>query len=94
MAQESNYNFDKHYTGSESSIRTVNKWFGSIRIHHMSTCVAELLGCPFEVTTQDIIDKVHHVVSDDRRAEIPEIVQAIRILNNHMHNILHGHTHL
>uniref|UniRef100_T1HKV1 Uncharacterized protein n=1 Tax=Rhodnius prolixus TaxID=13249 RepID=T1HKV1_RHOPR len=43
--------------------------FQNFRSGHMGTSDAERFGRPVEVTTPEIIDKIHDMVMDDRRSE-------------------------
>uniref|UniRef100_T1H985 Diacylglycerol lipase-alpha n=1 Tax=Rhodnius prolixus TaxID=13249 RepID=T1H985_RHOPR len=52
---------------------------------------AERSGRPVEVTTPEIIDKIHDMVMDDRRVKVREIASAVGISNERVHNILHQH---
>lgn len=82
---------DKHYGESAPSMRTVYKWFGNFRSGHMDTCDAERSGRPLEVTTPEIIDKIHDMVLEDRRVKVREIATAVGISTERVHNILHKH---
>lgn len=62
--QETKEKLDKHYGDSAPSIRTVYKWFQNFRSGHMGTSDAERSGRPVEVTTPEIIDKIHAMVMD------------------------------
>uniref|UniRef100_T1I4P5 Uncharacterized protein n=1 Tax=Rhodnius prolixus TaxID=13249 RepID=T1I4P5_RHOPR len=48
---------------------------------HMRTSDAERSGRPVEVTTPEIIDKIHDMVMDDRRVKVREIASAVGISN-------------
>uniref|UniRef100_T1HWL6 Uncharacterized protein n=1 Tax=Rhodnius prolixus TaxID=13249 RepID=T1HWL6_RHOPR len=50
-----------------------------------------VLDAPVEVTTPEIIDKIHDMVMDDRRVKVREIASAVGISNERVHNILHQH---
>uniref|UniRef100_T1HEC8 Uncharacterized protein n=1 Tax=Rhodnius prolixus TaxID=13249 RepID=T1HEC8_RHOPR len=47
----------------------------------MGTSDAERSGRPVEVTTTEIIDKIHDMVMDDRRVKVREIASAVGISN-------------
>jgi len=89
--QETKEKLDKHYGDSAPSIRTVYKWFQNFRSGHMDTSDAKRSGRPVEVTTPEIIDKIHDMVMDDRRVKVREIASAVGISNERVHNILHQH---
>ncbi|GBO29318.1 hypothetical protein AVEN_82421-1 [Araneus ventricosus] len=61
MALETKAELDKPYADSAPSISTVHKWFGSFRSGYLRICDAKLPGRSFEITTQDIIEKIHVV---------------------------------
>uniref|UniRef100_T1HJ95 Uncharacterized protein n=1 Tax=Rhodnius prolixus TaxID=13249 RepID=T1HJ95_RHOPR len=46
-----------------------------------ATSDAERSGRPVEVTTPEIIDKIHDMVMDDRRVKVREIASAVGISN-------------
>lgn len=81
----------KHYGVCAPAIRTIYKWMGNFRRGDMSTADAERSGRPVEVTTPEIIDKIHDMIMEDRRLKVREIAEAIGISNDRVHNILHNH---
>ena len=89
--QKTKEKLEKNYGQSAPSIRTVYKWFQNFRSGHMSTTDAERSGRPVEATTQEIIDKIHDMVIDDRRVKVREIASAVGISSERVHNILHQH---
>uniref|UniRef100_T1HNE4 Uncharacterized protein n=1 Tax=Rhodnius prolixus TaxID=13249 RepID=T1HNE4_RHOPR len=48
---------------------------------HMGTSDAECSGRPVEVTTPEIMDKIHDMVMDVRRVKVREIASAVGISN-------------
>uniref|UniRef100_T1HM88 Tc1-like transposase DDE domain-containing protein n=1 Tax=Rhodnius prolixus TaxID=13249 RepID=T1HM88_RHOPR len=50
----------------------------------MGTSDAERSGRPVEVTTPEIIDKIHDMVMDDRRVKVREIARAVGISNERL----------
>src|SRR6476469_69453 len=85
--QETKEKLEKTYGQSAPSIRTVYKWFQNFRSGHMSTTDAQLSERPVEATTQEIIDKIHDMVIDDRRVKVREIASAVGISSEQVHNI-------
>uniref|UniRef100_A0A0K2TTX7 Histonelysine Nmethyltransferase SETMARlike [Hydra vulgaris] n=1 Tax=Lepeophtheirus salmonis TaxID=72036 RepID=A0A0K2TTX7_LEPSM len=71
--------FDKYYGDSAPSIRIVYKWFQNFRSVHMSTSDAKRSGRPVEITTPEIIDKIHDMTMDDRRVKVCEIASTVGI---------------
>ena len=60
----------KYYKESATSHGMVHKWFTEFRCGRISTSDAERLGRPKEVTSQEIIDKIHDIVLNDRRLKV------------------------
>jgi hypothetical protein len=60
----------------------------------MSTNDAERSGRPVEATTPEIVDKIHDMVMDDRRAKVREIASAVGISSERVHNILHQYLYM
>ena len=79
----------KCYGDSAPSHGMVQKWFTKFRCGRKSTSDAERPGRPKEVTTQDMIDKVHDIVLADRRLKVREISEALNISVGCTWNILH-----
>lgn len=46
-------------------------------------------GRPVEVTTPEIIEKIHHIVMEDRRIKMHDIAEIVGISVDRVHNILH-----
>lgn len=46
-------------------------------------------GCPIEVTTQKIVEKMYKIVLTDRRVKMSETAEAIDVSTVCVHNILH-----
>jgi histone-lysine N-methyltransferase SETMAR len=82
---------DKYYGDSSPSIGTIHKWFTEFRCGRTSTSDAERSGRPIEVTTPEMINKIHDMVLADRRLKVREIAEAVGISNDRVHNILHEH---
>ena len=55
----------------------VHKWFTEFRCGRISTSDAERPGRPKEVTSQEIIDKIHDIVLNDRRLKVREISETV-----------------
>ena len=60
----------KYYKESAPSHGMVHKWFTEFRCGRINTSDAERLGCPKKVTSQEMIDKIHDIVLNDRRLNI------------------------
>ena len=79
----------KYYGDSAPSHGMVQQWFTEFRCGRKSKSDAERPGRPREVTTQDMIDKVHDIVLADRRSKVREISGALNISVGCTWNILH-----
>ena len=69
---------DVHGT-SASVFATVYKWVNEFKRGRTSIRVEHRSGPPIEVTTPEIIDKIHDMVLSDRRIKVREIVEATGI---------------
>ena len=78
----------KYYKESAPSHSMVHKWFTEFRCGRISTNDAERPGLPKEVTSQEIIDKIH-IVLNDRRLKLREISETVNISAGRVWHILH-----
>ena len=46
-------------------------------------------GCPIEVTTPEMIEKIHRIAMEDCRIKVRDIAEIRGILEDKVHNILH-----
>ena len=67
----------------------VHRWFTEFRCGRISTSNAERPGRPKEVTSQEMIDKIHDIVLKDRRLKVREISENINISVGRVWYILH-----
>lgn len=81
----------KYYGDSAPSIKMIYKWFTDFRCGRTSTSDAERPGRPVEVTTPEMITKIHDIVLNDRRVKVSEIVEIVGISDERVRNILHQH---
>lgn len=56
-----------------------------------TTTDGERSGRPVEVTTPEMIDRIHDIVLEDRRVKVREIAKCVGISNDCVHNILCKH---
>ena len=80
----------KYYGKSAPSHGTVHKWFIEFHCGRTSTNDAERPGRSKEVTSQEIIDKIHEMVLGDLRLKIREISDIVKISTKHAFHILHA----
>ena len=82
---------DKCYGESSPSRQMVEKWMGEFKRGRTSTSDAERSGRPKEVTTEEMVNKVHDIVIDDPKIKLREIVEMTNISYERVQNILHQH---
>ena len=67
----------KYYKESAPSHGMVYTWFTEFRYGRISASDAEHPGRPKEVTSQEIIDKIHDIVLNDRRLKVRKISETV-----------------
>ena len=67
----------------------VHKWFTEFGCGRISTSDAERPGRPKEVTSKEMIDKIHDNVLNDRRLKVREISETINISVGRVWHILY-----
>ena len=67
----------------------VEKWIGEFNRRLPSTNDTERSGRPKDVTIPEIIEKIHDIVLDDPKVNVPELAEAIGISIGSMVKILH-----
>src|SRR4051812_38684009 len=66
--------------------------FGKMSLRgRTSTNDEQRSGCPSEVTTPQMIEKLHSIVLEDRRVKVREIADIVGFSNEWVYNILHEH---
>lgn len=73
------------------SFKTVHKWIEEFKRGRTSCEDAARSGRPNEVTTEEMIEKVHKIVLADRRLKVRELAELVDISSERVHNILHQH---
>ena len=91
---ETKSKLDKYYSGSAPSFGMVQKWFTEFRFGRTSTETIPSPGRPNEITTPNIINKIHDMVLDDKKLKVREIAETTSISTERVHNILHEHLHM
>jgi len=77
------------YKDHASSMTTIRYWFNEFKRGRTSVFDEERLGCPIEVTTKDMVNKIHDIVLADRQVKIREIADIVNISIERVQNILH-----
>ena len=67
----------------------IHKWFTEFGCGRIGTSDAERPGRPKEVTSQEMIDKIHDIVLNDRRLKVREIIETVNISLGRGWYILH-----
>ena len=88
-SKETEGKFEKYYKQSAPSHDMVHKWFTEFRCGRISTIDVERPGHPEEVTSQEMIDKIHDIVLNDRRLKVREISETANISVGCVWHILH-----
>jgi histone-lysine N-methyltransferase SETMAR len=82
---------DKHFPDTSPSFGMIHKWFTEFRCGRASTEDAERPGRPNEVTTPEMINKIHDIVLNDPKVKVREIAEIVSISTERVLNILHEH---
>ena len=85
---------DKYYGTSAPANSTVIYWFAEFKRGRTSTKTIPSPGRPNEVTTEEMIEKIHDIVLNDRRVKLREIVDIVNISYERVFNIIHEHLHM
>ena len=88
---ETNLKLDKYYLYSASSYGKVQTCFAEFC--HGRTCTETIPspGHPNEITTPEIINKIHDIVLNVPKVKLLEIAEIVSIWTDRMVNILHTH---
>ena len=68
---------------------TIRYWFNEFKRGRTFVFDEERPGRPIEVTTEDMVKKMHDIVSADRRVKIREIADIVDISTERIQNMLH-----
>ncbi|XP_055308260.1 uncharacterized protein LOC129572342, partial [Sitodiplosis mosellana] len=79
---------------SAPSHKVLHKWFTEFKCGRMSTEDAARSGRPNEVTTPEMIDKIHDLVLNHPKMKVREIVETVNVSYERVLNILHEHLHM
>lgn len=77
------------YGESAPSLSTIKYWTAEFKRGRTSIFDDERPGRPKEVTTPEMVNKIHGMVIDDRRVKVREIAEALGISRERVENILH-----
>ena len=88
---ETKAKLDKYYSDSAPSYGMVQKWFTKFRCGRKSTETIPSAGRPNEITTPEMINKIHDIVVNDPKVKVREIVEIVSVSTESVINILHAH---
>ena len=71
------------------ALSTVQKWAAEFKRGRESVEYDPRSGRPATATTQENIDRVHHIVMNDRRLTVNQIANVVGISREQVENILH-----
>ena len=75
------------YKDHAPSMTTIRYWFNVFKRGRTSVFEEERPGRPIELTTEDMVKKIHYIVLADRRVKIREIADIVDISTERMQNI-------
>ena len=87
--KEINAELDKVHGTSVPVSATVYNWVNEFKRGHTSTKDKHRSGRPVEVTTPEMMDKIHYMVLSDRRIKMRKIVEATGISQGTVSSISH-----
>ena len=70
---------DKYYFDSALSYGIVQKWFNEFRCRRASTKTIPNPDVPNEISTPEMIDKIHDIVLIDPKVKVREITEIVSI---------------
>lgn len=76
---------------SSSSYSTIKQWVSEFKKGRKSTSDEHRSGRPIEVTTPEMIEKIHQILLNDRRLKVREIAETFNVSYERVYNILHQH---
>ena len=88
---ETKAKLDKYYSDSFPLYGIVQKWFTEFRCARTSTETIPSPGRPNEITTPQMIHKIHDIVLNDPKVKVREITEIVSISTERVGNILHTH---
>ena len=88
---ETKAKLDKYYSDSAPSYGMVQKWFTEFRSGRTSTETIPSPGGPNEITTPEMINKIHNIVLNDPKVKVREIAEIVSTSTERVVNILHTH---
>ena len=88
---ETKVKFDKLYLDSAPSYGMVQKWFTKLRFGRTSRKTIPMPCHPNQITTPEMINRIHDIVLNDPKVKVREITEILSISSEYMVNILNTH---
>jgi len=80
---------DEIHGDSAPALKIVYFWINEFKRGRTSTKNEARPGRPVEVTTPEMIEKIHRIVMEDRRMKVRDITEIVGISVDRVHNILY-----
>jgi len=81
------------YIRTTPSMTTIRYWYNEFKRRRTSIFNEERPDRPIEVTTEDMVNKIHDIVLADRRVKIREIANIVKISTERIQNVLRNIGH-
>ena len=91
ILSETNAKLYEYYSDSAPSYGMVQKWFTEFRCGRTITETIASPVRPNEITTLEMINKIHDIVLNDPKVKVHEIAENVSIWTERVVNILHTH---
>jgi histone-lysine N-methyltransferase SETMAR len=92
--KETKEKLNKYYGASAPAYSTICFWMAEFKRGRTSIETIPSTGRPKEVTTEEMINKVHDVVLNDRRIKLREVANIVNISLDRVFVIIHEHLHM
>ena len=86
---ETKAKLDKYHCDSAPSYGMVQKWFTKFHCGRTSTKTIPSPGLPNEITTPEMLNKIHDIVSNYPKVRVREIAKIVSISTERVVNIFH-----
>ncbi|CAK9827513.1 Histone-lysine N-methyltransferase SETMAR [Anthophora retusa] len=93
-AAQTKAELDEVHGDSAPSLKTIYFWINEFK--HGRTCTKDKARSrrPVEITTSDIVEKIHGMIMENRRMKVREIAETVGISTERVHHILYEKLHV
>ena len=88
---ETKIKLDKYYSDSAPSFGMVQKQFNEFRCGRTTSETTPSPGRPNEITTPEMINKIHDILLNDLKVKVREIAEIVSMSTERVVNIFHTH---